>query len=200
IVGRAELLATLCVLFGGWCYLKSLEDASRWKLWLGLLGVSACLGVGAKENAVMIVGFIALYDFLWRWPEKSKIGFMQFARPYVALIPSVVLIWSIRQWMSGRVPVLGEFFMDNPLIGAPPFQGFMTAMGVIGRYLQLLVFPRTLSSDYSFNQIPVQTEAFAVISVIAVAILIVAALWLRQRQKLFSWGVFFLFGMMMPTS
>src|SRR5437773_154885 len=86
----------------------------------------------------------------YRSREKSKIGFAQFARPYLALIPSLVLIWSIRQWMSGRVPVLGEFFMDNPLIGAPPFQGFMTAMGVIGRYLQLLVFPRTLSSDYSF--------------------------------------------------
>ena len=200
VVGRADLLATLCVLFGGWCYLKSFEDGARWKLWLGLLAVTACLGVVAKENAVMIVGFIALYDFLWRWPEKSKIGFMEFARPYVALIPSLVLIWAIRQWMTGRVPVFGEFFMDNPLIGAPPFQGLTTAMAVIGRYLQLLIFPRTLSSDYSFNQIPVQTDLFAVISVAAVAIFIIAALWLRQRQKLFSWGVLFLFGMMLPTS
>src|SRR4030095_2393397 len=72
IVGRADLLATLCVLFGGWCYLKSLEDTGSWRFWLALLAVSACLGVVAKENAVMIVGFVALYDFLWRWPERSK--------------------------------------------------------------------------------------------------------------------------------
>jgi len=200
IVGRADLLATFCVLFGGWCYLKFLEDNARWKLWLGLLALSACLGVIAKENAVMIVGFIALYDFLWRWPERSKIGLMEFARPYVALIPSLILIWAIRQWMSGRVPVFGEFFMDNPLIGAAPFQGFMTAMAVIGRYLQLLIFPRTLSSDYSFNQIPVQIDLFAMISLAVVASLIGSALWLRERQKMFAWGVLFLFGMMAPTS
>jgi protein O-mannosyl-transferase len=200
IVGRADLLATLCVLFGGWCYLKSLESGAQWKTWLALLAVSACLGVVAKENAVMILGFIALYDFLWRWPERSKIGFAEFARPYIALVPSLLLIWSIRQWMSGRVPVFGEFFMDNPLIGAPAFQGFMTAMGVIGRYLQLLIFPWTLSSDYSFNQIPVRMDLYAIISVAAVAILIVTALWLRQRQKLFSWGILFLFAMMLPTS
>jgi protein O-mannosyl-transferase len=200
IVGRADLLATLCILFGGWCYLRSLEDTGSWKFWLALLAVSACLGVVAKENAVMIVGFVALYDFLWRWPERSKTRLVELARPYMALIPSLLLIWSIRQWMSRQVPVFGEFFMDNPLIGAAPFQAFMTAMAVVGRYLRLLIFPRTLSSDYSFNQIPVQTDLFAMISLAAVAILILAALWFRKRQKFFSWGVLFLFGMMLPTS
>ncbi|HTK87137.1 MAG TPA: hypothetical protein VL329_05375, partial [Nitrospiraceae bacterium] len=200
IVGRADLLATLCVLFGGWCYLKSIESDARWKSWLALMAVSACLGVVAKENAVMIVGFVALYDFIWRWPERSKVGLINLARPYIALAPSVILIWSIRQWMGGRVPVFGEFYMDNPLIGVPALQGLMAAMGVIGRYLQLLLFPRTLSSDYSFNQIPVQTDMYAIISTAVVAILIVTAVRQRQREKLFSWGILFLLAMMLPTS
>src|SRR5207248_2970921 len=56
VVGRADLLAALAVLFGGWCYLRG---------WLVGLAVAACAGVLAKENAVMIVAFVVLYDVLW---------------------------------------------------------------------------------------------------------------------------------------
>src|ERR1051325_7979408 len=41
VVGRADLLAALAFLFGGWCYLRG---------WLVGLAVAACAGVLAKEN------------------------------------------------------------------------------------------------------------------------------------------------------
>src|SRR5204863_412171 len=76
-----------------------------------------------------------------------------------------------------------------------------------GRYMVLLVFPRTLSSDYSFNQIPLfgtagnyWIDASAWISFGVVMLLLVAALWLRKKERLFSWGVLFFFVMMLPTS
>src|SRR6266850_1289551 len=58
VVGRADLLATVCVLFGGWCYLQSTLPDARKKTWLALMSAAACLGVLAKENAVMLVGFV----------------------------------------------------------------------------------------------------------------------------------------------
>ena len=199
IVGRADLLATLCVLFGGWCYLKALENGARWKSWLALLAVSSCLGVVAKENAVMIVGFIALYDFYGDGPrDKDRIHGFGAALHRAGSIAAVDLVHPSmdEQPCSGFRRVLHGQSPDR----APPLQGFMAAAGVVGRYLQLLVFPRTLSSDYSFNQIHVQTDLYAIISLAAVAILIATALRLRQRQRLFSWGILFLFGMMLPTS
>jgi tetratricopeptide (TPR) repeat protein len=216
VAGRADLLATFCVLFGGWCYLRALDSRERKNTWLAIMGVVACLGVLAKENAVMIVAFIALFDFLWRWPllsandwrGKLKAALEELGvKGYAALIPALTLLWLIRRWVIRSTPVFGQQFVDNPLVGAAPFQGFMTAMSVIGRYLKLLVYPRTLSGDYSFNQIPLYGTpgnsaglVIALFSIATVALLLTAAVWLRRGQKFFCWSVLFLLVMMLPTS
>jgi protein O-mannosyl-transferase len=202
VVGRADLLATLAVLFGGWCYLQALDSKAHKayeNLWLTLMGVTAFVGLLAKENAAMIVAFIALIDVFWSRRFRWK--------PYAALVPAFALVWLVRQRVILDSTAFSQPFLDNPIVGATPIQGFMTAIGVIGRYLVLLVFPRTLSIDYSFNQIPLvgtsgnaAGNAVAVISAIAIATLIGVAVWLRSRQKLISWGILFLFIMMLPTS
>src|SRR5437867_11578707 len=56
VVGRADLLSTLFVLFGGWCYLERR---------LAGVVVAGCLAVLAKETGVMLAAFAALYDLLW---------------------------------------------------------------------------------------------------------------------------------------
>ena len=217
VIGRPDLLATASVLFGGWCYLRATIPGARKTWWLVAMGTAACVGVLAKENAVMIVAFVGLYDVLWRLPliengkkglERWKISFNEFVvKGYLALIPALVLLGLIRRWMGQSTVIFEEVFVDNPLVGATPFQSFMTAMGVIGRYMGLLVFPRTLSSDYSFNQIPLYgtagnglAEAVPWISLGIVILVLVAAVWLRRRRTLFSWGVLFFFAMLLPTS
>ena len=182
VVGRADLLATLCVLFAGWCYLRGS---------IVLMGVAACVGVLAKENAIMIVPFVVLYDLFWRKGNEFS------WRAYAALLPAVLLFGIIRLWITSTTMAFEELFLDNPLIGAAPLQRLMTAIGIIGRYLKLLVFPRTLSADYSFSQIPIDVS-WAAVAVIA--LLLAAAIYLRTRQKLFSWGVIFFFVMLLPTS
>ena len=166
------------------------------------------------SRSVMIAGFVVLYDFLWRWPvltegsrlERLKALFQKSWAGYVALIPGMLLIWLIRRWVASTAFVFEEFFLDNPLIGAGPFQRFITALGVIGRYLQLLVFPQRLSADYSFNQIPLygtghsRSDVIAWISLLLIGVLLLAAIYLRARQKLFSWGMLFFFLMLLPTS
>ena len=214
VVGRADLLAAFCVLLGGWSYLEAQLSGARRARWLAITGVAACLGVTAKENAVMIAGFVILDDFLWRWPvlpngnrlERLKALFQKSWAGYLALIPGILLIWLIRRWVASTALVFEEFFLDNPLIGAAPFQRFITALGIIGRYLQLLVFPQKLSADYSFNQIPLfgtghsETDVIAWISLLLIGVLLLAAIYLRARQKLFSWGMLFFFLMLLPTS
>ena len=195
IVGRADLLATFCVLLGGWCYLNKR---------LAAMAVLGCMGVLAKETGVMLAGFAGLYDLLFE--ERLKDILKKFRLEYLALVPGLLLIGAIRRWMMSTTMVFEDFYLDNPLVGAAPFQRFMTAMAVIGHYLKLLVFPQTLSADYSFNQIPVygtgniETDVFAWVSLAAVASLLAVAIYTRKRNRLLSWGIFVFFIMMLPTS
>jgi len=47
--------------------------------------------------------------------------------------------------------------MDNPLIEAGIAESFYTIPFILAHYARLLVFPVSLSVDYGFTQIPVQT-------------------------------------------
>jgi tetratricopeptide (TPR) repeat protein len=195
IVGRADLLATLFVLLGGWFYLQT--------QFVGV-AVAGCLAVLAKETGVMLAAFAGLYDLMWS--DGLKPILKKVRLQYLAFLPGVILIWLIRRWMTSTTMVFDEFFTDNPLVGATPFQRFMTAIGVIGRDLKLLVLPSSLSGDYSFNQIPLYGtgntagDIGAWTSIVIIALLIAAAIYLRKRQSLFSWGVLFLLTMLLPTS
>ena len=189
VVGRADLLATFFVLLGGWFYLEQ-----------HLLGVAVagCLAVLAKETGVMLIVFAGLFAFIY----QRRTG----VRQYIVFIPGLILIVFIRIWMTSTTAVFEEFFTDNPLIGATLVQRLLTAAGVIGRYLKLLVFPWPLSGDYSFNQIPLYgtgnstSDIAAWLSIVVVVLLIGAALYLRKNEKSVSWGLLFLLIMMLPTS
>jgi tetratricopeptide (TPR) repeat protein len=217
IAGRADLLAALSVLLGGWCYLQS-TTARGWQgvAWLVALAANAFWGVFAKENAVMIVGFVLLYDWLWRWPavtgptvaSRVRQAARQFGGGYLAIAPALLTLWLMRRQLPLANPVFANIFVDNPILGAESWwQAKMTAMKVLGRYLALLVYPATLSNDYSYNQIPLfgaagnpWDNAVAWISLAAIVTLIALAIWLRRRLPLFAWGVGFFLLMLLPTS
>ena len=218
IVGRADLLATLSILFGGWCYMRA-GAAARWRkaAWLGAMGLSALAGVLTKESAVMIVAFVLLYDWIWRWPGlpgngwRGRLGvaLKEFGlKGYVALAPAVGLIWGIRHWMMKNTPVFDQRFVDNPIAHAATWgAGWLTAMKVQMRYLELLVWPGTLSCDYSYNQIPLYGEgggwwedAQCWLGLAAVVAILWAATRWRRGNPTFAWGAWFYFLMMLPTA
>lgn len=217
IVGRADLLVTGFILAGGWCYLRAAAAKGlRRFAWLAGVLLASCLGVLAKENAVMIAAFVLLYDWLWRWPRlpgdsrgaRLRAALREFVlKGWIVLGPSLALLW----WTYHRVlqvtPVYGQYFVDNPIAHAGFLQGFLTAVGVLGRYLGLLVLPATLSCDYSYNQIPLFGEgahwwqAFYVwLSLAVVAGLLWTAVRHRRRHVLYAWGVLFFFLMLLPVS
>ncbi len=217
IVGRADLLATLSILAAGWCYLRA-AAAAGWRkpVWLAGVVVTTCLGVLAKENAVMIAAFVLLYDWLWRWPELPGASWRErlpaAARAFVlqgwiTLLPAVGLLLWARHRLLYITPVYGQFYVDNPIAFAGFGQGVLTALGVVGRYLGLLVLPGTLSCDYSYNQIPLFGEGahwwqglYVWLALAVVAGLLGAAVRWRRRHPPFAWGVLFFFLMLLPTS
>ena len=72
---------------------------------------------------------------------------------------SIVLLglWALRTRLAGRLGPPMQPFGDNPLLGADFWVARATAVKVIGQDLWLLLWPRWLSCDYSYDQIPFVT-------------------------------------------
>jgi tetratricopeptide (TPR) repeat protein len=219
IVGRADLLATFSILFGGWCYMRAGDAGGRVAkiAWLGGLGLTALWGIFAKESAVLICGFVLLYDVIWRWPKlpgetfRARLGraAVEFGlKGYVALLPAVLTLLWVRYSLMANSPIFGQIYVDNPLVGATSwFQAKMTAIAVLGRYFGKLIWPRTLSADYSYHQIPLFGEPgyegatwLAWASLAVIVVLLWTAFRVRRTQPLYAWGVGFFFGMILITS
>jgi tetratricopeptide (TPR) repeat protein len=209
VVGRADLLAASAVLAGTLAYVRSTRETGRERRrWLIALGCAALFGLLAKENAIALLGVMLVYDLTHRAPGGGLRRPGEILRSgYAAVLPALVLVGLVR-WRvyAGTVPQRPSF-IDNPLVGADFWSARLTAVKVLGRSVALLVWPRTLSWDYSYDQIPLVRWPFegwedwqAPIVLVAAIAAIVVALRSRRRQPAFCF--FLLFGVVtaLPTS
>ena len=175
IVGRADLLSAMAVLSGFLMYLKS-REAIGWArgVWLAGLAAVTAMGVFSKESAVAILPIIVLYEIVW-WKERPR------QPPWLgcsaALVPIAAMLWKRSAVMAASPPA--EFpFTDNPIAGADWWTGRLTAIKVIARYLWLTIWPAKLSSDYSYNQIPLANGsaadwlAYVIVFSVAIAVIL----------------------------
>ncbi len=116
-----------------------------------------------------------LIGYNWRKdPEGLRSGeqFLRYGwQSYVAIVPAVIALLVARYIMLANSPVFGQIGADNPIACAQAFTPHvsdnpmvqsaaawvtkrMTAVKVIGYYAALFVWPRVLSCDYSYDQIP----------------------------------------------
>ena len=197
VVGRTDLLAATSVLAALLCYIRGTES-SGWRrtCWLVAMSLAAALGLFSKENAVVVVAVIVLYDLVFR-PRQV----LELWRAVAALAPVYLAFSAARIWVFAH-SIPSEFpFVDNPLVGADFWTARLTALRVLGRYLWLMAWPQKLSCDYSYNEIPVRAwdgQTFASLVVLA-AIAVVAAVAFRRNKALF-FLIAFSFVTMLPTS
>lgn len=209
IAGRADLLVTLAVLLGAHFHLRSITmTGGQRRRWQIALGVVAVAGVLAKENAVVLVGVIALFNWMQR-PTTAAASLSErlHLRDYIPLLPMLAIAATARIIAWRNPAVHADVFVDNPIIGASWFVGFMTAWKVVGHYVALMVFPRVLSNDYSYNQIPLYGatrdalgNALAWVSLIGVIVACVFAFRVRKTIPAVTWGVMLFVLMLLPTS
>ena len=193
IVGRADLLAGFGVLAGLLCHVKS-AAASGWRklAWLAALMLAAAIGMFSKESAVVLLAAMAIYDFTFgRGGARARLP------GYVAVALPLALFLYVRSRVFAGLAAAPVPFTDNPLVGAGFWTARLTAIQVIGKYLWLLVWPRDLSCDYSYNQIPAAgwgVGSFAVLAICA------AAIFCYRRHKVVCFFMVFFFAALAPTS
>lgn len=193
LAGRADLLAAGAVLGGFLLYLKS-KEATGWRrvLWLiGLAAATSC-GVFSKESAVVLPGLIVLYELVCSKNSSRRV----FLRPkflwgcFATIVPIVAMLW-VRAIVLSSSPPAEWPFVDNPIVGAGFWTGRLTAIKVLARYAELAFWPMTLSSDYSYSEIPLArgsvNDWIAWLAVAAMGA-VVTRLYYRDRLAFFFCG------------
>ena len=107
---------------------------------------------------------------------------------------SLLMLVLVRHAVLGALPPYQPIYVDNPLRDAGFWTARLTAIKVVGLDLRQLLFPLWLSSDWTFDQIPLAhaSDPWAWFSVAAVlAILIVVFLRYRRDRLLFWCAGFF---------
>lgn len=191
ISGRAELLAALLSLAAWLCYLHATSSETRRR---GAFITSLVLFFGAllsKENALMLPLAMAAADIFLGQRDGNRPTALLWVKRYAPFAGVIVFYLLFRHALYQRPLVPGGAqvaFNDNPLAAASLSARIPTALKILGEYFRLLVWPRRLSADYSFNSIPVahtlaDPRVEFAIALIAI-LLLVAALSFARRGNL----------------
>jgi tetratricopeptide (TPR) repeat protein len=214
IAGRADLLATAAVLGGLLVHAYALEEPRRAAPKRLVLGLLALAGALAKESAVVLLPVLVLYDIARAgarlpWRGALDAAWRRGRGSYAVVVVSFVVMAAVRhQALAGELPH-GQPFVDNPLVAASFLESRLTALAVLGRDVGLLLWPASLSADYSYDQIPVFGHGATVSDhapgLVLIAALLAAAVALAagraraDRPAAFFWMFFFL-GTRVPTA
>lgn len=112
--------------------------------------ISYFLALTSKENGitwVVVLPLMLVFLANKKWKES-----MLLTLPYLL----AAAIYSAIRWKL--VGIAGDKItsvMDNPFLTVAISEKLATITSVMGKYLLLLIFPWKLSSDYSYNEIPV---------------------------------------------
>lgn len=197
IVGRAELMSAGFALLALLVAARILRDDPPGIARPAASGVLLLLALLSKEHAIVIPA-IPLVWMATRPPgeRRALIHRSSVKRLAAAMVLATLAYLALRSAVLGA-PVAafasapGTIVVDNPIAGATGIGRVLTPVRVFGHAVTKFVFPRSLSADYSYDQLPVVTapDAATVGSASALAALIAGAVLLRRRAPAASLGI-----------
>ena len=226
VVARADLMAAAGV-FGGLGILMgvalscakpdgALENRERggegglsYQGVLAPIGLSCALGLFAllsKEIGVALL-FSAFLWWLWGRYVLGEKEHPPLKHTLIAVF-ALALVLIIYVWMRyAALGVLARPYppskLDNILALMPAGERIFGAVGVLGRYFKLLVWPWPLSMDYSFAQIPMEGGEAALWMMVGISGLLAwgyAAWRLRKDMPWVAFGLVVFIGAYLPVS
>ena len=195
-VGRAELLANAFVLLSWWWYLKWDDAPARAKArWLAASLAAFALALFTKEHTVILPGLLVLSDLLRASERGLPLGRTirdKWWTAYAWYLPPFAGYLIARFLVLGGLVTPEISWIANPPASADLWTRYLTTIKVLGMYLWLILFPVHLSSDYSYNQIPLSRSIFeppVLAAVLALMVTLGLAVWNRRRRPIISMGV-----------
>ncbi|MBP7125891.1 DUF1736 domain-containing protein [Myxococcota bacterium] len=177
IANRSEMLATAGAILAFLAFRRWILGG-RWP-WIAAASLAWLAGLLSKESA----GPLLIFSGLWSLPRDHRVrplgptsaGFLAAHLP--ALGAAIAL----------RAHALGGTLDPGPLryfAGVPWGETIGTWLSLMGRYLRLMVIPHPLSTDYSFESIPLVASPWdpgVLWGVLALGAILAATPWLIRQ-------------------
>ena len=193
--GRRDILCGLFYLLGFYAFLRYRDTNLR--RYLGLALLAYLLGLSSKEMAVTLPLLCLTYDLMWtdRRPDS---------RPSIwgGYWEMVKAVWRRDPWLYIAMGVLALLYVlhfgflfkptrRHTYYGDSFALTMLTMARIVLHYLKLLVFPRTLNADYSYNAFPITPSLLDLPSLAAalfLTLLIILLLKLASAYRPASFG------------
>uniref|UniRef100_Q027T4 TPR repeat-containing protein n=1 Tax=Solibacter usitatus (strain Ellin6076) TaxID=234267 RepID=Q027T4_SOLUE len=193
VAGRSESLAALFLLLAYAVFLDGYNSPISWgrsAVVMTLFGIAAA----TKENAVALAGLLLLTDLSWPRPYSIE-GLRRNYKVYLLMTPGVALaaVW------VGRVLSTAET-AGFSLKEVTWYQYGFTQARAVFEYLRLAFFPVGQSVDHDFPVSHAVTEYGAIFYLVLLAALITAAILVRHRYPLATFGFLMFLILLAPTS
>lgn len=152
---------------------------------------SLFLALLAKENAVTLIAIIPLVLYFF-----TKTTLKQVLTTSVYTIIVFALYFAIRLNVMDKATFGEMSVINNSLMAAKNgSEKLATEILILGKYLGLLIFPHPLSSDYSYNQIPIVNwlNIGTLLSVVIHAALGIYSFFGIKKKDPIAFGILFYF-------
>lgn len=198
VAGRAEMLAGVFFFAALLLYLRYREERRPTVLlWTLVAYLAAIL---SKESAIALPAVIIVMDWLLPTEGRADTGGEKTAW-HKAVLPACVGMAAVAGlYLFARYLVLGQLTrvpfteVENPMAFAPALPRWLTRLYLLTVYLRLLVWPASLSADYSFNQIPlVQSlgDLRNLVTLTASLAGLVLLVWSHRRARVLCFALLF---------
>jgi tetratricopeptide (TPR) repeat protein len=156
VVGRQDLLMTCLVMATLLLHAKAIQHRLFLFFSPPLVYAAAIL---SKETGAMALLLLLIQDILmFGWKSWRDMQQKHRQMLYAIYIFVFIVCFLVRWAVVGRLGIPEVHYIDNPIVQASIGERMLTAIGVIGKGLALLMLPVNLSPDYSFQSIPIITS------------------------------------------
>ncbi|MGE0684938.1 MAG: tetratricopeptide repeat protein [Candidatus Binatia bacterium] len=198
ISGRRDIIGGLCLFLAFWGYLRfrAAPPVGSWRFgWLALSCLVYGLGILSKESVLVLPALCWFYDALREgvWMSLRR----RWALYFIVLLGGFAVLW----WFAGAW--IEQLVFKFDWYGGSVIGNFATVTRIWLHYLSLMVYPITLSADYSYNAFPVSQSFLEPEVFLALAIIVSmgAAAWALSRwRSLIGYGAFWLLIAILPVS
>ncbi len=205
IIQRMTILVALFSFLGLILYLKgTLNKGVKGIIFYILSALVFLLAVFSKENAIMVILLLPIYDYIF----ISSFDLKEFRKRFIPYTAIILTIAAMAFYKLNAIEVISQLFSTYANINSPmgrlawsgmdinwtPLEFLLTEARIVSRYLFLIFFPipSLLVFDYS-NAYPVSTGLFnpstTIISLFFIITLILISLKYIKKFPLLSFGV-----------
>ena len=197
VKSRDEILS---VLFIALTFIKAFRYREEKKMKdLVLASVYFFLALLSKEYAIVLIGLLPLSFYVLGKKEPGKNSARSFL-PY--LVPLALYLLLRMNAVTGPAEGAETNVMNNPYLYASLPEQLASKTVILLDYLRLLIFPRVLVADYSYNQIPYSTFANPMVwlSLLIHIGLVVAMCMLIVRRHVLGFAIAWYLGFLFLVS